>query len=733
MRKWQADSIAVIAIIVTVFVFFSRLFWPVPKLIVTPDFGRSDAWHSSFSAKFFLSESLARGNLPLWNPYIGGGYPMHAEGLVGSLFLPNLILFRFFNVVTAYNVALVFYVALFGIGVYIWMRTLALHPIPALFAGTTAVFSGIIIGHLTHMMILPGLVLMPWVMVAAIRLGERVTTNRIALVAVLFAQQHFAGFPQATFLTACFAGLWLLFLAWQKRRIAPVIGIASAFVLSLPLAAAQLIPSYEFLNNSTAQGGFNPTIASYFSFPYKHLLTFIAPYALGNPKLGTYPDFTTLAGSIFWENSGYIGIVALMFAGAAFFLKRTKQQQSTRFFALSLALAFLLMTGRYSPFYFIFAAWPFNLFRVPSRFIWIFTLSLIALSAHTVQRLWESNRRRTIARCIVILALILTIVDLTRTWYDYHLLAPAEAWLSVPRITQSILPDLRFITVGSEDVHNATFLAAGWQQADIYAFLRQAVSPNSNVIWHLSNHDVYAGRYLKRPSVLDGLIAKGISIEDTEAMVSALAAKLLRLSSVGSIVTPLTINAPGYSKAASYPTNGHILSVYANPNAVPRISLVRRVFYVKTVEEAISKLREDAFQPGITALVESPLTIEESNGNTGTAQLTSKTDQTLTITVRNPGPPELLVVSDTYYPGWEGTIDGIPTGILPVNVRQRGIVVPMGNHEIRFFFRPWSVRIGVWITIATHLCIVIVIAAAFFQDRKAVRIHQRARGHGLRL
>ncbi len=59
---------------------------------------------------------------------------------------------------------------------------------------------------------------------------------------------------------------------------------------------------------------------------------------------------------------------------------------------------------------------------------------------------------------------------------------------------------------------------------------------------------------------------------------------------------------------------------------------------------------------------------------------------------------QFLVVSDSYYPGWEALVDGKSVKIYRANEAFRAIVMPAGEHSIEFRYRPKSVRYGAWIS-----------------------------------
>ena len=66
-----------------------------------------------------------------------------------------------------------------------------------------------------------------------------------------------------------------------------------------------------------------------------------------------------------------------------------------------------------------------------------------------------------------------------------------------------------------------------------------------------------------------------------------------------------------------------------------------------------------------------------------------------------------LVLSDTYYPGWNVYVDGEKQKLYRTNYLFRGVFIAEGNHEVRFVYQPLSFRVGLVITLTTLILIVL--------------------------
>jgi uncharacterized membrane protein YfhO len=57
--------------------------------------------------------------------------------------------------------------------------------------------------------------------------------------------------------------------------------------------------------------------------------------------------------------------------------------------------------------------------------------------------------------------------------------------------------------------------------------------------------------------------------------------------------------------------------------------------------------------------------------------------------------PGLLILADSYFPGWQATLDGEPVEIRPANHLFRGVLLPAGRHRVRFEYRPRWLALGI--------------------------------------
>lgn len=696
------------ALIITLF--FLPLFWPQPQLIVTPDFIRSDSLHSSIAGKFLMSQAIKNMELPLWSAKLGMGFPLFAEGQIGLFFLPNLLLFRFFDPVMAYNAALLLAVIFFATGTYVFVRLLNNTRAAALFGATTAALSGPVITQLTHSALLQSFSLLPWVLVMTHLLATR-PTPRIAGIFILIAsQQLFTGSPQPASITFLFALSYYLLLVWEKShraiRLAVFIGVYMGVIL---LSAIQLLPSQEFLSQ-TNPAEIGITRSTLYGFPFKHFLTFFNPFALGNPKLGTYFAQNNAALSIFWENTGYIGLLPLCLIVIALLVRRGRLGGGGIFWGAACATAILLMMGNSSPLYLIYSLWPFTLFHVPSRFIWIVTFILVVASVKAHSILTKRMHHVTLGRIVIAVALIAQAATLWYVWSGYHLYGNANEWLTKPQLTKSLQSNSVLATVGWDWSYYQQF-AKGWKRDAPYRFLQNAMPPNTSALLEIDQFDVISGRNLWRPAVSRQMLTQEIERDERVATVSATGTKLLRTFTIGSVISSVPIVSDELQQREKLSFDENLsLYLYETPDPAPRAYLATNTLIASTAERAQKVLQSDTFVPGKTALLESDALVKPETTQQGTVSIVEETNTAMRLTIRNNPADTFLVISATYYPGWQAYVDGNPVPVYPANVKGRAIPVSSGDHEVTLRYTPKSFQKGAILS-GIGLIVVLVLMA----------------------
>ncbi len=740
------DRYALITIAVVVALFFLRLFIPAPRLIITPDFGESDAVFS-YATKYFYANELKSGHLPLWDSQIGGGVPLYATGEMGTFYLPNLILFRFLPTIYAYNISIVLTLCIIGWGMYWWLRSLNYHPLPSLFGSITMALSGYSIVQLTHLTLIQSLSLFPLIAVLTHKLATSRQWKYAGWLTLVLAQQILIGFPQSTFITLLFiAAYWAWLLKSASHKFFTTTKLVVAGIMAMAIAAIQIVPSVEFLSNITTNQ-FLPDQATIFSYPFKHLLTLIDPYLLGNPATGTYPNYVVFNGSIFWENTAYIGIVPLLsilgFVAIRLWhggkkIRRSSATSSIVFFLLILIASFLLMTGRNSPLYFIFSFWPFTIFRVPSRFIWLFIIALIVISVHSLHALFMTYIQKRITWLCAIFAIVIQILTIFLIWSPYHAIEQASEWLKPPSFIPYMLPGYT-LTIGGELLYNNTYQLKGWSlskaNVDPSFILRNTLTPDKNMLWQVSQIKDYVGRTLRRSQVFNDLLDQTITTDDSYATISATGSKLLNMLAVDNVISTLSVQNTGLRQKVELTDPSHRILLFENSQAAASVYIATQTMKVTTINDAVNAIQEEAFVPGKTVLVENDRDVLSTSGD-GAATIVASHEGEYSIKTRTTGEKSILVLTQTYYPGWHATIDGKEIEVFPVNIKHIGVLLPKGSHTVKIYYLPKSFLLGAWISV---ISLGITIFAMEFEyllaltnnDRKAVgRASSRPHSHG---
>ena len=330
-------------------------------------FARGDAYNYFYPYWDARNEAFRAGQLPQWTNDLFMGVPLLANPQLGSYYPPNWLTAPL-RAPDAIAISILLHAALAGLGMaWLYRQAESKAALPALTAGVVFAFGGVLTSHVEQINQLQGLAWMPLLFALFHRLLARGNAWRAGLLlAAAWALQIFSGHTQTVFISGVGLGVYALAQAsggWRGRIVA-LLKLAGAFALALALAIPQLLPSLELMGMSNRGGGFNLQEATAFSLPLS---------LLGRALLPSYD------GQLFGEYVAYVGVIGM---GLALFAAR--RCAWTLLAALGLALAL----GRYNPLYLLLGELPgFDLFRVPARFLALYSLGMALLAGRGVAAL----------------------------------------------------------------------------------------------------------------------------------------------------------------------------------------------------------------------------------------------------------------------------------------------------------------------------------------------------------
>jgi hypothetical protein len=156
------------------------------------------------------------------------------------------------------------------------------------------------------------------------------------------------------------------------------------------------------------------------------------------------------------------------------------------------------------------------------------------------------------------------------------------------------------------------------------------------------------------------------------------------------------------------------IGVQQVPDVLPRAYFAPRVVPVRDEAEALAELTSPEFDSHQEVVI---ITGEQSAFSNSPAlssalwsiDLEEFDPNRIHLQVQAPT-AGFVVLTDTFYPGWEATINGQPSPIFQANLNFRAVAVEAGSHEIEFHYRPFTFTFGLWTSFVTCLIIIATIA-----------------------
>jgi len=646
-----------------------------------------------FVPKFWYgNRELLAGRLPLWNPWEYGGLPFLGAAQPAALYPPKIVVYALAGGAATHAYMALHYL-LAGVVAFIAFGGLGLGWAGAALGTVTWVFSPLNMESHYHPFRLACLTWVPLVFLCFVRLLERPGARAAAALAAAAALTLLAGYPEYALDTGVSV---LVFWLVAGRRLAPCQGralgwlVASGFlagalvalqVVSLaemagesvraarvaaPLTAARLA-DLAVLADPRVLGAMARGFTQWFHlaplawllavmgvllgrapFRLAFLALWVTTVALGsvlNGPLHHLPVFSLLRGNYAWVGLAYLPAAYLAGAGldAVFDARGAVRPGRGRLVAAgAICLGSLPLVGARS--------WP-----------WL-ALGLVLLAGARASVAW---------RAPAVLALVGAVAWALWAWNPASFTAPLPH-----RFARGEPP------YPSEPPH-ATGLAGRLRGACGPAPVR-LLAPG--LIWDgaaVTERVELVQGYPESiaPARLQRLLGElGLDPEHglwPDWQQVAAHGRLLDLLNVGCVLVPGTVDG-GRFELTPAGTVGHDV-LYRRAHPLPRAFLVQHALAAPDAEAAWQALLRPGFDPSREAILEG---VEAPPaGGSGTVDVVEGAPGELALAVTTPE-PALVVVAQTYFPGWRAHVDGREVPVRRADYVAMALAVPAGNHHV---------------------------------------------------
>jgi Bacterial membrane protein YfhO len=191
--------------------------------------------------------------------------------------------------------------------------------------------------------------------------------------------------------------------------------------------------------------------------------------------------------------------------------------------------------------------------------------------------------------------------------------------------------------------------------------------------------------------------------------------KLLRTFNVKHLLTfkPLTEN--GIILIGHFPD--YLSWLYKIEGTIPRAYVVNKTAVENDSRAVLRLLSSAGFDPTREVVLDSEIPMPPALQLKAMAKIVRYENQLVTVAT-SADSEGILVLADSYYPGWKAFVDGREEVIRRANLFFRAVPLAAGNHTVEFRYEPRSFTVGLAISLATLVALGVVTTLLAFRTRK---------------
>lgn len=679
--------------------FVGLLFVPLFLQRVEPRWDARDFFYPAFA---YLSDSVAEGRFPLWDPYSSCGLPFHAYPECATL---NPVALALGQAIDDSGVAFVSFWAFLwwwgGVGMIWWARFRGATPAGGLVAALAYALSGFHVGHGQHTSYIGAAAWIPWIFLFAESAVARANWGYALLAGAAMGLSTYGGYPGLVSFTGLAVAIWLG-LGFPggdtapegagsppvRRRLYRVAGTLAIMAVIAIAAWSPVLKAFftEGAGYTDRAAQFSPDIlGSGGRFTLPAMFSFFFPYATiaGRPWLGTDIPMA----------NGYVGALAIPLA-AVWLVKGADGRARWRFVAFA-AFMFLFSIGGYgglrTALFYLFPPLRYVRFTSIFRVYWILLLAIAAGLGFS--RLEKNAKDRGFALSALVAwtaAGALTAIGLAR-------------FLGAHDVALGTVIDRLYLPGGA--VLLAAIPAIWFWSKERFRRRGRAISVfvlilvHADMAGHLYNNQETA--WVPRDSVRR---AEALHVKNT--FVGGDPGPRLQPLAFGYYNAHLVLKKPVVQGYSSFKTHGfdevlcrsRFVEVMM---AAPRFWIAPGVEEAASDEAALAALSNAGYGTPVPVFAgEGPPAAPASRvvpGAFGTVRTISYAPESVDLEIEVPGPGKAFLAStERHAAGWTVTIDGIRQTVTRTNLYFRGVSVPPGRHVASWRYAPrsWTPLVG---------------------------------------
>ena len=617
-----------------------------------------DIMDQAFPWRYFISENLRNGIIPLWNPYENLGYPIHAVN--GDVWYPIVWII---SLTTGYsvfmvNIEYIIHLWIGGFGFYYFLRNEKISDTATMPIAIAYSCSGFFISNAQHLGWIIAIAWLPWVFACYLRFFRFLRIKDALAAAVVYFLMFTGGYPAFALVAAYVLFLFFIYFLFNKIKyltrqevLRLIIYSAVSGVIFIALSAGYLVSFFSALPEITRENaGLQQVLTG--AFPPKALLTLLFPFST------TKPDF--FAADVTLINM-YIGVVALLFMIYAMAKKPSLQRLGIFVAGLgALAIAF----GPALPLReWLYYTLPFfDKFRFPSLFRSFAIFAFLLLAAKGFQDFIISDKK------------------------DRKLFI----------ISGSLLAIVFLATILSFSHTNSLFLPHFWNVKEFLGQLEQ-ISIHHAIVFQ---------------GVILVLILSAVIVILNSRLTNTLKVRFLSILIITDLAFAAQINTPLTIASDAKPAEVHkkISSLpegFPIPDNEPMISKTdfghyiypmwynQNIFHKRTAIDGYNAFELKGYDKLMTAQSRDSILTKPLVYSKGDAEIsiTYFSPNKLTLTLENTNSPDTIVLVQNYYSGWKAEIDDEYTQPLKINYSLMAFPVSAHTEEVSLIYDPPFIRL----------------------------------------